>query len=134
MDIHVATLCDSAVDYNGKLCVLGTFDQIISRSAPIVHPQCALALRVCFKSADEGVHKLGVHFIDADGKAVFPPFEPQIEVRLPADGDFITRNIVLNLQGLKFEQPGLYSVEITFDDQTYSSIPLRVRVADAPAA
>ncbi|MGI8602032.1 MAG: DUF6941 family protein [Verrucomicrobiales bacterium] len=126
MDIHVATLCDAAVDYNGKLCVIGTFDQIFARQVPVVHPQCALALRVCFKPGDEGQHKLGISFIDDDGKPVIRPFEPVMDVSLPPEGYFITRNIVLNLQGMRFERPGQYEVQITFDGHVITSIPLRV--------
>jgi Family of unknown function (DUF6941) len=128
MDIHVATLCDAAVDYNGKLCVIGTFDQIFARQVPVVHPQCALALRICFKAGDEGQHKLGITFIDEDGKPVIKPFEPMMEVALPPEGYFITRNIVLNLQGMRFERAGQYEVQISFDGQVLSSIPLRVAI------
>ena len=126
MDIQVATLCDAAVDYNGKLCVIGTFDQLFARQLPVVHPQCALALRICFKPADEGQHKLGIAFIDEDGRQVIKPFEPTMEVRLPPEGYFITRNIVLNLQGLRFDKAGPYEVQISLDNQVMASVPLRV--------
>jgi Family of unknown function (DUF6941) len=130
VEIQVATLCDAAVDYNGKLCVIGTFDQIFARSVPVVHPQCALALRLCFKSADEGQHKLGISFVDEDGHPIMRPFEPVMEVRLPPEGFFITRNIVLNLQGLKFEKTGTHEVQISIDGQTLCSVPLRVVLVD----
>jgi hypothetical protein len=130
MDIQVATLCDSAVDYNGKLCVIGTFDQIFARQMPVVHPQCALALRICFKPGDEGNHKLGINFVDEDGQSVIRPFEPNMDVKLPGEGIFITRNIVLNLQGIKFEKKGLYEVQISIDDRPVASVPLRVALVD----
>lgn len=128
MDIQVATLCDAAVDYNGKLCVMGTFDQIFARQTPIVHPQCSLALRICFKPGDEGQHKLGISFIDEDGKPIIKPFEPIMDIQLPPEGYFITRNIVLNLQGMRFERPGQYEVQVSLDGQIVSSLPLRVMV------
>jgi hypothetical protein len=126
MEVQIATLCDSAADYNGKLCIMGTFDTLYSRSLPIKQPACALALRMCFKAGDEGKHKLGITIINADGKPAMPPFEPGIEIRLPEDGWFLTRNLVLNMQNLTFEQPGQYSIEISFDGQTVASLPLRV--------
>ena len=130
MDIQVATLCDAAVDYNGKLCVIGTFDQIFARQVPVVHPSCALALRLCFKSGDEGQHKLGIAFVDEDGQPIIRPFEPVMEVRLPQENIFITHNIVLNLQGLKFEKTGTHEVQISMDGQTICSVPLRVVLVD----
>ncbi len=130
MDIQVATLCDAAVDYNGKLCVIGTFDQIFARQVPVVHPQCALALRLCFKAGDEGQHKLGIAFVDEDGQPIVKPLDPVMEVRLPQEGLFITRNIVLNLQGLRFEKGGQYEVQISIDDTVLTSVPLRVVIVD----
>jgi hypothetical protein len=130
MDIQVATLCDAAVDYNGKLCVIGTFDQIFARTVPVVHPSCALALRLCFKPGDEGQHKLGIAFVDEDGQPIIRPLEPVMEVRLPQENIFITRNIVLNLQGLKFEKAGTHEVQISMDDQLLCSVPLRVVLVD----
>ena len=32
MDIQIATLCDFAADYNGKLVISGTFDTLAARS------------------------------------------------------------------------------------------------------
>ena len=34
MEIQIAALCDSAADYGGKLCVIGTFDTIVAQSFP----------------------------------------------------------------------------------------------------
>jgi hypothetical protein len=126
MEIQVATLCDSAMDYNGKLCVLGTFDTICSRGTPVVHPQCALALRICFRPGDEGTRRLAIRFIDADGKQLMPPIGTQIQVKLPDDGYFVTRNIVLNLQRLKFEEVGHFSIDISADGEMLTRVPLRV--------
>ena len=130
MEIQVATLCDSAMDSNGKLCVLGTFDTICSRGTPVVHPQCALALRICFRPGDEGARKLSIRFIDADGKQLMPPLNTQIQVKMPDDGYFVTRNIVLNLQRLKFEEVGNFSIDITADETMLTRVPLRVMLLE----
>ena len=130
MDIQVATLCDSAMDYNSKLCVLGTFDTIGSRAVPIVHPQCALALRVCFRQADEGAHQMTIRMIDADGKDMMQPLEANVEIRLPEGADFITRNMILNFQPLRFEKGGSYAFEISFNGEAKLSVPLRVVVVE----
>ena len=126
MDIQVATLCDSAMDYNSKLCLLGTFDTIGSRAVPIVHPQCALALRVCFRNADEGDHQMTIRMVDASGKDLMQPLQANVDIRLPEGADFITRNMILNFQPLRFEKAGLFSFEVSLSGQTLASIPLRV--------
>ena len=60
MDIQIATLCDFAADYNGKLVISGTFDTLAARALPVVHPSCSLALRFCFTQEDSGRHKLSI--------------------------------------------------------------------------
>ena len=59
MDILVSTLCDFAADYQGKLCIQGGFDSLVARQFPVVHPVCAVALRICLTPEDEGNHELG---------------------------------------------------------------------------
>lgn len=128
MEIQVATLCDSAMDYNSKLCVLGTFDTIGSRNVPIVHPQCALALRICFRTVDEGKHKLSIRMVDEDGQDKMQALEANIEIRVPEGAEFLTRNMILNFQPLRFEKAGMYSFEIAMDGEALASVPLRVIV------
>ena len=127
MDIQVATLCDAANDYNGKLCVLGTFDTIGSRSLPVVHQNCVLALRICFRAVDEGEHDLAIRIIDADGEDVINPLPPvKFDIRLPQEVEFVTRNMIIHFQALQFSKAGTFSLEIAVDDDSLVSIPLRV--------
>ena len=127
MNIQVAVLCDAATDDNGKLNFLGAFDTIYARELPAIHPQCAVALRVTFLSGDEGKRQMELNFVDADGHSIakFPPIP--VEVTLPDDMHFGTRNFIVNIQQLKFDNPGLYSIDILLDGQSQSNIPLLVR-------
>jgi hypothetical protein len=129
MDIQIATLCDFAADYNGKMVVSGTFDALAARALPVVHPQCALAMRFCFTPEDEGRHKMSITVINEDGEPLDPknmPIEPEFEVRLPGTVPFLTRNVVMNLQGLRFPAAGIYSVDISCDGELIQRLPLRI--------
>ena len=129
MNIQVAVLCDAATDSAGKLNVLGTFDTIITQQLPAVHPQCSIALRATFSSGEEGKHKLKLTFVNEDGKPVMPSMDIPVEVALPEETHFISRNFIINIQQLKFETPGFYSIDIALDDKEQMSIPLLVRHA-----
>ena len=129
MDIQIASLCDFAADYQGKLVVSGVFDTLAARALPIVHPQCALALRFCFTPDDTGRHKLSINIIDEDGVSLDPnnmPIEPEFEVQLPNKVPFLTRNLILNLQGLRFPKAGIYSIDIGLDGEVMSRLPIRI--------
>ena len=129
MDIQAAVLCDSATDYRGKLCILGTFDTIVASNLPSTHPHCSIAIRIVFRDSDEGTHKLKLRLINEDGKNILPNIEPELHVKLPDNVFFYSRNLIFNLQQIKFEQGGLYSIDIIIDDEIVSRIPLQVVLA-----
>jgi hypothetical protein len=126
MTVQIAALCDSAADYNGKLCLMGTFDTIVARQFPTTHPYCSLALRIVFSTEEEGQHGMKVSLIDEDGKSLLPKIEPTVNIRMPANMFFATVNLVFNLAGLKFEKPGLYRIDVSMDDKIIAGIPLQV--------
>jgi uncharacterized protein DUF6941 len=127
MDIQVAVLCDAATDTNGKLNILGTFDTIYTQQLPAVHPQCSIALRFVFSKIEEGSHKLKLNFVDEDGKLVMPSIDMPVDIAFPDEANFLSRNFVVNIQQLKFEKPGLYSIDVGIDGRHEGSIPLLVK-------
>ena len=104
MEIQIATLCDAATDYNGKLNLLGTFDTIFASATAGVHMQC---LSPCgsFAKIEEGAHKVKINFIDEDGKFIMPSIDMPIEVAMPEEASFQSRNFIVNIHQLKFESP-----------------------------
>jgi len=139
MDIQIATLCDFAADYNGKMVISGTFDTLAGQAMPLVHPSCVLAMRICITPEDSGQHKFTVNIIDADGNPLDEkmPIEADMPIDLPANVPFMTRNLILNLQGLKFPTDGVYYVDLSIDEELVSRVPLRiieVKEGDAPQA
>ena len=134
MDIQIATLCDYAADYNGKLVISGTFDTLAARALPVVHPSCALAMRFCFTQEDVGRHKLSINIINEDGESLDPanmPIEPEFDVKMPKEIPFNTRNMVMNLQGLRFTEDGIYSIDIGYDGELMMRLPLRILKVNA---
>ena len=132
MDIQIAVLCDAATDNNGKLNLLGAFDTIFTSQLPAIHPQCSIALRMTFNKVEEGHHKAKLNFVDEDGKSVMPPIEMPVDVQVPDETIFLSRNFIVNIQKLKFEKEGLYSIDIAVDGRQEGSIPLLVRVLSKP--
>lgn len=131
MNIQVAVLCDAATDDNGKLNLLGAFDTIHTRQLPAIHAQCSIALRLTFEPEDEGDHQIRLTFVDADGRSIMPHIDIPLQVGLSDDSLFGTRNFIVNIQQLKFETLGLYSIEIAMDEEVHASIPLVVKLHPA---
>jgi hypothetical protein len=127
MNIHVAVLCDAATDNHGKLNLLGAFDAIFTPQLPLVHPMCSIALRATFDNTEEGSRHLRLNFVDADGQPFMPAIDLPIRVALPEEAHFVTQNFIFTIQPLRFEKPGLYSVDISLDGRQQASIPLLIK-------
>ncbi len=129
MQALAAILCDSAADYQGKLCVLGAFDSIYAGRFPAVHPHCALAIRLLFKPEEEGHHEMKITLIDSDGKNVLPDQGgPTIRFdvpEIPDDTFFLSRNFVLDLNGLPLPKAGQYSFDIRTGGEIIARVPLQ---------
>jgi hypothetical protein len=127
MDIQIAALCDAATDSHGKLNILGTFDTINAAQLPAVHPACSIALRLVFSKMEEGHKEMRLSFVDEDGKLVMPSVDIPVEITLLEDTSFISRNFIVNIQQMRFERAGLYSIDIAVSGHHIGSIPLLVR-------
>ena len=128
MNIEVFSLCDAAtVDAAGKLNVLGAFDTIWSGNMPAVYPQCAIALRIRFKNIEKGEHRVSVSFVNLDGKHIVPAAHGTINIGFPDEQRSGSANLVLNLQMLKLENHGEYSIDLAVDGRNEASLPLFVR-------
>ena len=125
MDIQIAVLCDAATDNSGKLNILGTFD---TSQLPAIHPQCSIAIRMTFNKVEEGARRVKLNFVDEDGKSVMQPIEIPFDVSVPDETIFLSRNFIVNIQKLKFEKEGLYSIDIAVDGRQEGSIPLLVKI------
>ena len=140
MQLHLITLCDSATDYQGKLCILGTFDTLCAREFPVVHPQCSLAIRMLFDPVDVGQHQVRIELKNEAGLSIMPAFTPVLDVSFPPGTvPFVSRNLVLNLQRLHFEKAGTYYFVFALNGDEIATLPLRVtrfdemRAANLPA-
>jgi hypothetical protein len=124
MNIEAFMLCDAATDQMGKLNVLGAFDSIQAHQFPVVHPACAVALRLRFSPLEKGDHQIDICFLDADGKEVIPTLHANVHIAIPPSQTSAVINLVLNLQGVKFTQPGEYAVTLEIDGEEKNVIPL----------
>ena len=126
METEIFTLCDFAQDAAGKLTIVGTFDQIGSKTFPLVHPSCSLACRLRFSDKETGAHHFRIRLVDVKGKEIIPAIEGTINVGMPANANYAAINIVGNLNQLKFDKEGRYSFELYVDDDWQTGLPLNL--------
>ncbi len=127
MKVELFCLCDAATEAGGKLNVLGAFDRIWSREAPVTLTHCAVASRIRFSRDEEGVHRIRITFADEDGQLVLPPMESGIELRFAQNDLSVPINIIVLMPQLKLPRFGDYTIDLAIDANHLGSLPLMVR-------
>ena len=94
---------------------------------PVVHPACAIALRLRFDKMEEGSHRVNLQLVDPDGTPVFQPMEGEVNPRMGDDIGSVAVNLILNFQHVKFEEFADYQINLAIDGVAMASLPLRVR-------
>jgi hypothetical protein len=132
MNIEAFLLCDAATDQQGKLNVLGAFDNIFAEKMPAIHSACSIVTRIRFEKIEEGNHPIKFNIIDADGKAICSKLEGNIAVRIGDNGESSVVNLILNIQRLELKAYGQYRVDFAIDGQMQGSLPFSVRKIPTP--
>ena len=127
MKVEIFTLCDAATtDAAGKLNILGSFDRLNAREAPVTHPQCAVAIKLRFERLEQGQKRIRIAFVDLDGASVMPTLDAATQVQFGPNDSTATTSLVLVIQQLKLPKFGEYSIDLAVDDRHEASIPLLV--------
>jgi hypothetical protein len=94
-------------------------------------------MRICLLPEDTGNHTMTINIIDEDGNSIDKnkmPIKAEMPVQVPDEVPFLTRNLVLNFQGLRFPSAGVYSVDIALDGELVMRLPLRIVQVQAQPA
>ncbi len=127
MEIDLALLADAAtIDAAGKLSILGIFDRIGVSQFPAQHGRVTLVLRFTAGTSEIGSHEVNIRMVDPDGAEVLSLSGDMQLVGGPAARDGIRVPHILNLDGLIFRGPGMYSFDVKVDGEHHVSIPLSV--------
>jgi hypothetical protein len=132
MTIEIFTLCDAATVSGGKLNILGAFDSIFAAEPPVVHPQCAIAVRMRFARIEEGDHRIRLNVVDEDGRSIMPSLDGTMGVKFGQEDESAVANFIINIHQLKLERVGNYSIDLAIDGRHEASLPLTVKQIATP--
>ena len=134
MDVTLAALADSAnISQEGKLNILGEFNQIQAPSVPALHSSMSLVLRLEAGPVEYGQEKsLEVRLVDADGKSVLNVGTGKVIVPHAASGKRARMVTVMNLQNTVLSSYGDYAFVVLVNGDEKATVPLElVRPGDA---
>lgn len=114
MITNVFTLCDGAYNYNGKLTIVGTTDNIKVPTIPFI-AGVGLALKVSFTPQESGKKTVSIQFKDNNNQMIMPEVKMQSEVK---SKDGVGGKIVIagNIQGLNIQSLGAYKCVVMIDE------------------
>jgi hypothetical protein len=105
---------------------VGTFDTIISRNFPCVHPQLSVVIRLRFDLWEFGHHNFRIETRDLNGETTMETISGNVEARGAGNASAVS-HIVFSISNLRFQSPGLVNFVLFIDDKEISSIPLYIR-------
>lgn len=118
MKVTLAKFCDYAcVVDGGKHALIGIFDTIGGHQYPLVHPTLYVCIELEFEPHEAHTQR-HVHLvlIDEDGKEIIG-VHGQIYVPPPQDARPVTMWHMFRFDGLRFERPGRYRLDILDGNQ-----------------
>lgn len=128
MDVKLAVLADYAnVSQDGKLNLMGIFQEINAPALPFQLPQMYLVLTFEAGPAEFGSQKeLRIVLLDGDGNENIA-LEGQVQVPRPVrQGSRAYINEAIGLAGVPFEKAGDYGFAILVGGETKDTVPLHV--------
>jgi hypothetical protein len=126
MKTELFTFCDFAQENGGKLTIVGTFDTIISRNFPCVHPQLSVVIRLRFDLWEFANHNFRVDARDLDGRTVIESINGALEVKGAGNATAVS-HLVFTINNLHIKNPGVVNFVLHIDDKEISSLPLYIR-------
>ena len=132
MQLEVFVLADAATDGQGKLSILGIFDKLYVEGVPVVHPLCAIAIRMRFYNTEAPDHEVQLNILDDKGRAIAPQMNGKVNIVFPADGSSVGVNMVLNIPGLNIQRVAQHTVRLDLDGKKLATLPLYVQRIGAP--
>jgi hypothetical protein len=124
---------------NGLVYILGAgIDTLWREQYPAAFGGTMVLRLLTSRLESERPHQVEVHCSNEDGGAVLPqPIVLTIPARqVPAEhphGWDLAAHIVINLTGVRIEQPGFYNFEILIDDQQVRTLPFRAALTQRSA-
>lgn len=71
MVVEIFTIADFAQNYQGKLFINGTFDNISSRQFPVTQPNISIILKLRFDEDEIGLQQIKIKIIHSNGQEDF---------------------------------------------------------------
>jgi hypothetical protein len=109
------------------MTVADAFCVLESGELPVCLGMCSLDAKIQFERDEEGVKRIGISFIDENGKPAMPGLETMLEVKMPFGAASATVPFALMIKQLSVPAFGQYLVDLAVDGRVEASAHLYAR-------
>jgi len=124
MVLELFTICEGAFAKNGQLTIVNTLDNILSKQFPMIL-NLGVAIKLKLSKEEYGKHEVCLAIANNDGVNIAPEMKVTPEVVSP--NKFCNLVMSTNVQGVRIEKPGMYSVIISVDGNQMSKASLEIK-------
>ena len=129
MKLKYAFVCDSAnISLQGNLNALGIFSNINASQYPVTFGRFFYVATIMFHGSEIGPHRFKLLFVNDSDKEIIPP----VEGELNATPQALNNNLLLELNGITFPNPGIYKFTLSVDNKLLGTESINVLIADRP--
>ncbi|MFP3089414.1 hypothetical protein LQZ21_03715 [Treponema sp. TIM-1] len=126
MKAEIFTFCDFAQESGGKLTIIGTFDTIVSKNFPCIHPQLSVVIRLRFDIWEFVNHTFRIETRDLNGELNMETISGNVDVKGVGNATAVS-HLVFSISNLQFKSSGVVNFVLYMDDKELTSIPLYIR-------
>lgn len=122
MQVDIFTLCDNAQEYNGKMVIVGTFNQLSASKFPAIHAEFALVASIRFDKNEKKEHDIEIGIKKSDSELFLMPPAKMKASNADAKGEHTYVNLVVKGNNIEIKEPGNYIVYLKVDDEVRETI------------
>lgn len=117
--INFAHLCDTAfLSQQGKLNIIGIFEQVAVKKFPVRHPKITLALNL---SLQEGIYPFKIRLIHVFSNTEVTKLEGELNCKKAGKTGLINEFV-----DIRFQESGEYAFEIWIDNEPTGKVSFKV--------
>ncbi len=103
------------------MTVVDAFCVLESGELPICLGMCSMAAKIEFDCTEEGSKRIGISFLDENGRLAMPSMETTLDVKMPAGSSNTIVPFAFLIKQLSVPAFGQYSVELAVDGRLEAS-------------
>lgn len=125
MIVEIFTLADFAQNFQGKLFINGTFDNITSRQFPFSHPNLSIVFKLRFDEDEVGLQQVKLKITHANGQEDFMNMDLNVAAPAPSV-NYSSWQETLNISNYVIHNPGIAKFELFLNNIFIQDLTLNI--------